>query len=418
MKKHPTCLIVLCDTHAFGRTVTATQIGSELVRRGGRVVLIHDVYDSRAVRKSRLSHQAIPQVAGSLLLSFFEDIISRAQPDVILLCDGQSVARRLVESRLTSEVFTSTGIPVYGVDTWAHAESGSAVDLFGTRHHKLADWPEGVTPLTPAPISRLDGPGNVVCGLADVQAQSGLGGAQRLGRSRHPIVLMTTAPWQHGSLPPIASLARSVVPAWIAHQLAAIPRLRVVHVGPQKLPMRQSLGDRYQWRHPATPSAFEKILERADMLISFSPVATTMARAISRYVPVVWIRNSSQSLRVHNLALPRHRVVDDRPIYPFAIWPLGYHYFLSPVLERNPLIEGIRVVELGGDTEFMRAVTELLCSSSERSNALDRQHGYKMAVSQRPSSAEVLFFAGTRRGSRQLRISRGGLERRASKQVI
>jgi hypothetical protein len=78
------------------------------------------------------------------------------------------------------------------------------------------------------------------------------------------------------------------------------------------------------------------------------------------------------------------------PLFPFALWPLGYHRFLAPLLRDNPYVAALQMVELLHEREVEAALSALLFDPGARENQAHRQAVYLAQVRSLPSGAQLI----------------------------
>ena len=78
------------------------------------------------------------------------------------------------------------------------------------------------------------------------------------------------------------------------------------------------------------------------------------------------------------------------PLFPFALWPLGYHRFLAPLLANNPYVGALEMVELLREREVEAALSALLFDSGARAEQAHRQAAYLAQVRSLPTGAQLI----------------------------
>jgi len=78
------------------------------------------------------------------------------------------------------------------------------------------------------------------------------------------------------------------------------------------------------------------------------------------------------------------------PIFPFALWPLGYHKFLAPLLERNPYLDALDLAEVLDESLVQGRLSTLLFDTSAREEQIHRQAAYLSAVRSLPNGPDVI----------------------------
>jgi hypothetical protein len=391
-----THLLLVDSSRSFGRATVGAELGRTLVEQGDRVHVLACIDDDRVFTSAGLTIEPLPNLPGLLLSLFLDDLVGRFRLASIVLCDCHSVLQLLSRRGLDATVLTRYGIPVIGVDTWISGQSGSTIDLFAESTFYLPPWPNDVKPLRTVPIARLT-EGDELCQM--LPRGTRLPTAQRAAvRNAHgrsgPTVMLATAPWQHALFDDSdCTLVQRIVPEQIARCVAAVPGLRLDHIGPRALPVEGILGLRYRWLGTLGPDAFGSAVASADIVITLSPVAATVAQALAAGVPVIWIRNSSLqwvSDLDSSLCQNVERATGRKRIYPFSIWPLGYHAFLEPVLKGNSILDALVPVEIADTPHLTETLAALTVDGSERHTTIEKQSHYLNMVLKLPTPGELI----------------------------
>jgi hypothetical protein len=78
------------------------------------------------------------------------------------------------------------------------------------------------------------------------------------------------------------------------------------------------------------------------------------------------------------------------PIFPFALWPLGFHRFLQPLLLDNPYVTAVEVVEILQQERLESVLSSLLFNRGTRENQLSHQAAYLDQVRALPTGAQII----------------------------
>jgi hypothetical protein len=86
------------------------------------------------------------------------------------------------------------------------------------------------------------------------------------------------------------------------------------------------------------------------------------------------------------------------PLYPFRIWPLGYHRFLEPLLAGNPYADTLATAELLDEDGVMTVLEAALYDRATRDTYARARAGYHRTVAALPDTCEAFTRAAQAAG--------------------
>jgi len=378
---------------AFGEVALALRLAWQLHDRGDRVVFLTPSGISVLFERTPFKHGEIDAVWGAID-QVVPEVAAEHRCDSVVVVDAASLYLALHVARRSSAFLRELSMPVIAFDVWNLPETNLAWDT-GPEVWRLP--PEAAAfahRLCPVPFIRPDpAPGryNALPAPAHgdrerVRSELGLATGDQL-------LLTTTASWQH-ALPSDyhRHLVEVVPPLVLSHLSQLDSRVRVLHVGPQALVDAHVLGSRYKWLPRVNAERMMSLLVAADLCVTLNAAATTISSAIALDLPVVLGINSHSGQTAESLAMhvesPRTRAMLPRlaPLMPFAVWPLGLHTFLAPVLRDNPYLDAVSTVELLDEDAFVSTCQRLLAEPAE---ARSRMARYRALVANLPTAADV-----------------------------
>ena len=396
--------------NSWGRSVIASTIASDLVCTGSRVT----IFTHRALEplfSSSGAHLAtFGSSMGPLLAPYLNSIMSEVKPDIVVLCDFFSNANVFASEGLNLTHCLQPISEACALDLWDYDRTGYNIDMFGESsfflgsgsqiewerdfraiRHKIKPVPI-VAPLdTSSSFSNLPPNGRLVSGK-DQRHALGLSSGDRA-------VLFCSAEWQHSHYKSEAGrrLAEAL-PRLVAGYLAQLgPAVHLVHVGPKTLELDALLGERYHWLPSVSPDAFDNIIASSDLFLTPNISATTITKALVSGVPVVALQNSlvGDTLEAICAQLPfcvspflADWIRSALPLYPFSMWPLGYHAFLAPLLANNPYAEAFDILELLHQPTIHHTLQNLLFSPAAKEEQLHKHALYLAQVRALPTGAQ------------------------------
>jgi CheY-like chemotaxis protein len=202
------------------------------------------------------------------------------------------------------------------------------------------------------------------------------------------------AQW-HGARRLAASL-----PALVGHYLSRLgDSVHLVHVGPRSFELAGQLNGRYHWLPSLTPGEFDAVLARADLFLSANITGTTVAKALTRAIPVMVLHNSVSASTVAEAETQagaelspalREWLEQAVPLSPFTLWPLGYTRFLEPILQGNPYTAALERVEILQEEQVEASLASLLFDAVAREDQIHRQDSYVREVGALPRGADLV----------------------------
>jgi hypothetical protein len=86
------------------------------------------------------------------------------------------------------------------------------------------------------------------------------------------------------------------------------------------------------------------------------------------------------------------------PLYPFRIWPLGYHRFLEPLLAGNPYADTLATAELLDEDGIMTVLEAALYDRATRDSYARARAAYHRTVAALPGTCETFTRAAQAAG--------------------
>jgi hypothetical protein len=415
---HQKHLVLALNTQGLGEAILGARLAADLQKAGDEVFFL--AHDSNAkVLEKTFPCLTISSNAAPLLSFYLDDCLTAFHPSSIILSDFLTTAFFLEGLGKDSHLVTSLRLPIFAIDTWDSSRAPDYLDLFvGGSDKNVPRWNGDITYICPVPFLSphaasefyLCLPGRTAVAKETrrrVRAGLGLNATSKA-------VLFCTAEWQHPGLHPVGIRTGSeqekqwangkriadLVPLLLADYLSRLGEdVHLVHVGPHAYDLEESLGPRYHWMTALPPAQFDSLLASMDLLLSANISATTITKAMVYAVPVLVLQNSvsaanreqAEALLPQPPSEKMRRWLDKVvPLFPFALWPLGYHRFLAPLLRDNPYVAALQMVELLRECEVEAALASLLFDPVAREDQAHRQALYLARVRSLPSGAQLI----------------------------
>jgi hypothetical protein len=236
----------------------------------------------------------------------------------------------------------------------------------------------------------------------------------------HRLAMITFAGWQRSPDPRyderIHRIARRV-PELLAHYLRSLPSTtHFMVIGGMPEAFRALPADRLITLPACMPKRFAVLTGAADLLISLNAASTAVAEAILADVPAVVLSNRFTVTEAAPGAdgadgVPETPEAPQKvsefvgtwlagtgPVYPFRIWPLGYHRFLEPLLAGNPYADTLATAELLDEDGVMTVLEAALYDRATRDSYARARAGYHRTVAALPGTCETFTRAAQAAG--------------------
>jgi hypothetical protein len=388
-------------------------IADELAAMGDEVIFLANESLSPLLSSASFRCEAVNDAMGPLMGLYLKYLMKEDAPATVILGDYFSNANYLHSNGIDSQHILIQNGKIFTLDVWDFRQTGYDIDVFGGQSRKLGrgdqhEWSRQFEAipfkLKPAPIVTPTSLRDSFCNLPPDECYTQ---AERckarnaLGLSSFvKVVLFCTSQWQHAPYESeTATRLATSLPALVADYLSDLGRsVHLLHIGPQAYDLPLPLQDRYHWLCPVSPERFDDLLAGADLLLSANISATTIAKAMVRGVPVLVLQNS-RSINNPELQATKAQPYSARlqrwlqkaaPVFPFALWPVGYYQFLRPLLQGNPYMTALDVVELLDEQQVQSSLAGLLFDKTTRAEQTHRQAAYVGQVRSLPTGAQMI----------------------------
>ncbi len=415
-------VILALNTKGLGEGLLGLNLARELQKEGDEVFFLAHESNQRLFQAG-FPHMTFSDEAAALLQFYIKSCLLSVRATSLILSDYLTAMLFFEGVGQDPRMLGSLGIPISAVDTWDSTRTPDHIDLFVDGFDQYVPQVPGyVKSICPVPFLAPHTDAGFYGSLPVRTTPRGKASnsfRKGLGLPAHAsVVLFCSAEWQHPGAPPVKVRKNSprgreyqkqwamsrrlseMLPVLLAEYLMRVgPEVHLVHVGPRAFDLRGRLEGRYHWQAPLSPGEFDRLLSGADLLVSANISATTITKAMVYEVPVLVLQNSvsgqTRSEAEAGMAAPpspwMSAWLDEAvPFYPFALWPLGYHRFLAPLLSQNPYVKALEIVEMLDEAGVESALHGLLFDPVRRAEQAHRQAAYLMQVRSLPTGAQLI----------------------------
>jgi hypothetical protein len=386
----------------LGEASLGLRLACDLRNAGDRVFFLG--HESNARLFEGFPHLTFGSHASPLMPLYIANCLSSFHASSIILADYFTTTIFFQAAGLNPDVLATFGVPVFGIDTWDSSKTPEKIDLFGSDCQDVALLPK-VKSICPVPFLAPHTTSGCYVSLPEKVLMT----KKTRRHLRHALalndtvkaVLFCTAEWQHSYYDSEAGRRMaSSLPMLIAEYLAEMGEdVHLVHLGPRCYDLKELMNGRYHWLPPLAPEQFGNLVASMDLLLTANISASTIAKAMVCEVPTIVLQNSIAAgcWEEAVAAMPSSPspalakwLKEATPVFPFALWPLGYHRFVAPLLRDNPYVDAVEVVEFLDEPGVKNALSSLLFNTAARQEQIHRQTRYLAEVRSLPTGAQII----------------------------
>ncbi|MGH3416223.1 MAG: DUF6365 family protein [Actinocrinis sp.] len=409
-------LFMAMSSAGFGETLIGMSLARQLRRAGVQSHFVIDGTSETLLRGSEFTYTVLDASMGPLARLLVDEVVDGFRPDAIVLSDYFTFhgvfSKRF---RLDAWFVESYGLPILPIDIWEWDRSPFKVDVFVGKHldvsRHILELP---VYLRPVPVAHLDDGGDPK--VLPFRLWEGDEKVTRRTRNHlrttfgappgARLVLLAVAGWQQGKYDDDnGDRIAAKVPELLAHYLAQLPeQAHFVIVGTVPPALRGLPADRVHTIPSCSPSRFNVLLGSVDLVLTLNVGATTLARAVLSDIPGMCLTNSHGADGDEGIAklegefgglspFVRDWLGETTPMYPFRMWPLGFHTFLDPLVTDNPYMSTIVHAELLDEAAVLSGLNRVLFDAGTRDALAAARAGYLAQLARHRDTAQVFADA-------------------------
>lgn len=383
-------LFIVTSFWAYGELQIAIDFASKVSILGHRVMFLVPPSHVDKVKVNNIAYRVLIPNGAALNRILLRDIEDTFIPSFVVLSDFLNYAFCEKHYGLTEADLSVFSGLIGAFDLYNFSLSGRRIDTYGFRAKEISRLciDDYDFLLQPCPVNKpvLDNSRNrfryrIFDGIAarsyaDIRSAREIVGIE----PSEKLIVMTGAVWQ-SSFRPYTEVKKmvSAVDDVTMKMISRLPQnYKVFWVGPMHQALQEGMT---QIRHidSMPPSAFETLMDSADVFVSTNYISTSMIRAALRGTPIVLLGNSYLKRSGELRSLTDHResdvLKDIHTIYPFRMFPVGWYSFLEPIVNGNSFYKLTKCVEVFDTEEVSGAIEKAVSGDYEQS--LENLHKYK-----------------------------------------
>lgn len=409
-------LFFAMSSAGYGETLIGMSLARQLRPAGIETYFICEPMSEKLLRGSGFPYLVLDRSMGGFARLLVDDTVASFRPDAIVLSDYFTYCGVFPKRYGLDPWFIDRyRLPIIPIDIWEWANTDFAVDVFDgkamTVDRRIMEMP---VHLRPVPIAHLDEspqiyPFRLWEGNERVSRRTRDHLRETFGMAKDDkMVLLAVAGWQQDKYSDDnGDRIAERVPELLVHYLRQTPpTTRFILVG-KVPPALEALGDRAHVIPPCSPSRFNVLLGSVDLVLTLNLGATTLARAVLSDIPGLVLTNRfsiSEKPEIDRVEAElggmseevRSWLTRTLPLYPFRMWPLGFHRFLDPIVADNPYLSTFAHVELLDEPAVLAALDNVLYDREVRDGLAANRAAYLETLAAHPSTAEVFASAARR----------------------
>lgn len=402
MSRH---LFISLTQATYGEMVLGLRAADDLRTRGHEVDLLAPAVLAPLLAGRPHRHLPLALTPAMDLGRLLRRTLEQGRYASLVLVDLTCILLTLHQLMIEEDFLRQLPCPAIALDLYDMPETDLEIDQ-GPVSTRLADVANSfVQRLQPVPFGRPSCAGayGALPDLQPLPASRRAALRSELGLAEHDrLLIWGSSRYQYPEVQVVKPHERAarILPRLVFSRLGSLgSRVHVLHLGPQPFAGAEPLGDRYHHLTSVPQPRFQELMQAADLQLSFNTGAVTSTSAIAAGVPILLGINSYAAKTLDqlltllplppspDLALTLRELV---PVYPFRLWPQGYHRFLAPLMRDNPCQQALRTVEVLEERAFVEACRALLFDPEQRDAARTGQEAYCRQVRALPTAGELI----------------------------
>lgn len=366
-------LFIITSFWAYGEFQIAVDFAMKVADLGHEVMFLIPKSHVDKMKGLNIKYRVLILKGAAINRIILRDIEDTFKPSCVVLSDFLNYAFCEKHYGLTTDDLCVFSGLIGAFDLYNFTLAGKRIDTYGFRSKEISrlsvDGYDFLLQPSPVVQPTLSDKENhfryrIFDGIATISLNDIKNAREKIGIDpSEKLIIMTGAVWQSSFRPydDVKSMV-ALVDDVIMRMVSRLPKnYTVFWVGARHSAFPEGLT---KIRHVDSMSTaeFDTMISCCDAFISTNHISTSMIRAALRGVPVVTLGNSylkrQGKFRALTGGVEPDILNNIDTIYPFRMFPVGWYFFLEPVVKANPFYDLVKYVEVFDIDMVLAAVEE------------------------------------------------------------
>lgn len=340
--------------------------------------------------------------------------IEEFKPDYFIISDVYTMWYAYAWTGIDLEFLRNWGIPIGSIDSYEFGSTDYVQDYYGGYKATLSDFIDQCDfVIRYCPINKIGESTekikytylfDQVMELDDSMKKET---KRKYGiRENDKVVFMTNSNWESLNVNRLPALSNLIM--WIPNILmnyiyeledATNETITIVHVGPTSWDLENSCSEKIQYKYFEflPPNEFDQLLSASDLFLTTNIISSSLVKAVYASVPSVVLQNDKlinfEKMSNGLKKMPawyQEMAQNVKIVFPFRLFPFGWHKFLSTVLQDNEYLETFEQVNLFQRNKVKKTLALYLNDPQIREELKSKQKAYIKKILDLPSSDNVM----------------------------
>jgi hypothetical protein len=414
MRERMKILVMATSTITVGETILGLSLANQLKGCGFNFHFIVCELSVPLLATSMHSYTMIKKEIRGHAIKYIDNTINTIRPRIIVLCDYFVHCNIFAREFSVEPWFVyKYNIPIVPIDFWQFGITDFKIDVFGNQYievdNHVLDMPCVMHPVPLCSPKFSKDKRSYYFPLVGTKNKDSVASPKtirhKLGLSdQDKVILLSLSHWQiqRYQVKHVDKIIEGI-PVLISYYLRELPdNVYVLFFGGNECDLPHFPTHRILCLTSSEVEKFESLLASVDLLLTLNLPSTALVRAAHMGINSVVLSNRHyfvnakdiEALNENCCDLPssfmRAWIMKYLPIYPFRMWPLGWHNFLEPLVSNNPYLDTFLQVEILNERAVLEALEGLLFDSELNHDLESKREGYFAEMARMEGAAEVL----------------------------
>lgn len=405
-------LFIVTSFWAYGELLIAVEFAVRARQAGYRPIFLIPPSHIKIIKSYQFSYTVLIPGSGKINRILLQDLEHSYRPRLVILADFLNYHFCERHYGLTVDDLALFSGTVGTFDNFDWLRTQDKLDTYGFRAKRYGSlgldeyaFRLCACPLN-EPIDHAD-PKILSYALMDQPAwqdeETRAAARAALGIEQEKVLLLTTATWQHthAAYPRVENFVK-LCNRMLEHILQRVgPDTAIISIGPSMLfPDRPPAHFRSYAQLP--PAEFARYMAATDLFISSNIGSTTLHRVVLSGIPALVFFSSLYKRDGEVVSAERSGTpfalspftaelfAGIEYCYPFRMFPVGWYYFLNPLVRHNPFCAALIQQELFDEQRCVEVIDAALHDPAVRARLRGQSRAYLDQLAQLPTVDRIL----------------------------